>query len=165
MKRHVASKYLSTTLVTIIDECTWQVKSADKQQQYTVVKELPICTQNCCLRCNDSDICVHMYYCNCMDAIIRNTLCKHIHLVVRFNKPALSTHTKPELNTQSIQTGHKLILQTTDNRTRQTDIDTIKSRILEQLCSLTAQVKQCTNIQGLLAAQKNNLEWLKCLAS
>ncbi len=82
-KRHNASRGLSTDLVTSIDDCTWYVRSADTQQQYTVVRELQQCTLNCFLRCSDCGICVHMYYCNCMDAVIRHTICKHIDLVVR----------------------------------------------------------------------------------
>ena len=33
--------------------------------------------------------CVHMFMCNCADALIRTTICKHIHLVSRF---ILKTH-------------------------------------------------------------------------
>ena len=49
MKRHLASRDLSTTLVRCIDDCTWNVKSADTQQQYTVEKEISKCPHDCLL--------------------------------------------------------------------------------------------------------------------
>ena len=51
MKRHLASRDLSTTLAKCINECTWHVNSVDTQQQYTVVKEISKCPLDCLLRC------------------------------------------------------------------------------------------------------------------
>uniref|UniRef100_A0A1X7UJ23 SWIM-type domain-containing protein n=1 Tax=Amphimedon queenslandica TaxID=400682 RepID=A0A1X7UJ23_AMPQE len=33
------------------------------------------------LRCHECNICTHMLSCNCMDAVMHFTICKHIHLV------------------------------------------------------------------------------------
>ncbi len=60
-KRHNASRGLSTDLVTSVNDCTWYVRSADTQQQYTVVRELQQCTLNCFLRCSDCGVCVHAH--------------------------------------------------------------------------------------------------------
>ena len=44
-----------------------------------------VCPSNCSVKCTDCNVCIHMYYCNCIDAIIHHTICKHIHLVVRYS--------------------------------------------------------------------------------
>ena len=40
LRRHNATKTLSTTSVHVIDGSTWKVKSSDSKWEYTVVKEL-----------------------------------------------------------------------------------------------------------------------------
>ena len=38
-------------------------------------------TCNCKLCCINSDTCIHMYACTCMDSMLNATVCKHVHLV------------------------------------------------------------------------------------
>ena len=51
---------------------------------YTVVLDNKICPQKCSMLCPECNICIHMFTCNCADALIRTTICKHIHLVARY---------------------------------------------------------------------------------
>ena len=67
---------------------TWVIKSTDLQRQYLVVKECPI---NCRLKCRECCICVHSYTCTCPDALIRYTICKHIHAVVKMQQYPVNT--------------------------------------------------------------------------
>ncbi len=95
-----------------------------------------------------------------MDAVIRHTICKHIHLVVRYNNlhAPISTNAKvlgQDAMHDLIQESHSLFLQTVEHEKQQSHIGETKKRILEHLCSLTAEVKQCTSTEGLLAAEKH----------
>ena len=85
MKRHTASKLLSPKLVSQLAENSWTVQSSESNQQYTVVRESEICSFGCELKCTECGICVHMYCCNCADALLHHTICKHIHLVITTN--------------------------------------------------------------------------------
>lgn len=43
--------------------------------------------QTCAVKCHECNICVHSFSCTCLDSALRNTICKHIHLVFRIYKP------------------------------------------------------------------------------
>ena len=76
VKRHMASEKLPSSLVKAIDNKTWAVTSSDNQREYIVEQESDKCGVNCAMRC-ECNICVHMYCCNCADALIHHTICKH----------------------------------------------------------------------------------------
>ena len=81
-KRHLASQKLSYSSVSVVDGNTWRVQSStDPEKSYTVEKDMQECDTNCTLKCQECNICVHMYCCNCNDALIHHTICKHIHLI------------------------------------------------------------------------------------
>ena len=90
-----------------------------------------------------------------MDAVIRHTICKHIHLVVRHNKVTSHADTQVDTDAIHVKANHSLFLQTVEHEKQPSDLAQMKQRVLEQLCSLTAQIKQCTSIEGLLAAEKH----------
>ena len=93
--RHQSSLKLSYAQVCKTDQpLTWEVQSCDGNNNYTVTSVHNTCPQNCLLYCPDCAICVHMFQCNCADAVIRTTICKHIHLVSRLNE----THSKTSLD-------------------------------------------------------------------
>ena len=52
-----------------------------------------ICPHKCLLYCPECSICVHMFICNCADALIRTTMCKHIHLVARYKSDKTTADT------------------------------------------------------------------------
>ena len=64
---------------------SWLVQSSDGQDKYPVNQLSSKCNNaDCMLRCNECNICCHMYQCQCPDSLINCGLCKHIHLVHRF---------------------------------------------------------------------------------
>ncbi len=72
-----------------IDDDEWKVPSQNSSGiEYTVTRVKIKC--DCFLRCSNCDACIHMYTCNCVDATIHSTLCKHTHLVCL---PSTSTST------------------------------------------------------------------------
>ena len=89
-KRHIESTKLPTQSVTQCNNTQWSVTSSDDTREYTVCEETQMCPVNCHLSCDNSNICVHMFSCNCMDALINHTMCKHIYLVASSKKPTRS---------------------------------------------------------------------------
>ena len=64
---------------------SWLVQSSDGQDKYPVNQLSSKCNNaDCMLRCNECNICCHMYQCQCPDSLINCGLCKHIHLVHPF---------------------------------------------------------------------------------
>ena len=84
-KRHQSSLKLSLSQVSETDDpLMWNVSSNDSDINYTVVLDNKICPQKCSMLCPECNICIHMFTCNCADALICTTICKHIHLVARY---------------------------------------------------------------------------------
>ena len=140
-KRHLASQKLSSSLVNIVDDNTWLVQSStDKDKSYTVERDKQECDANCALKCQECNICVHMYCCNCSDALIHHTICKHIHLVASTNHlPASNDYTG-----FSSEQDYGPLLATLS--TNVSDVSHIKDVIIQKLSSLSAKyssVKIC----------------------
>ena len=63
---------------------TWKVQSETTSDYYTVTKVLvadSACNASCMLRCTICEVCVHTFRCNCIDAVLHYTVCKHVHLL------------------------------------------------------------------------------------
>ncbi len=84
MKRHLTSKKLLLEHVKKADDGSWIVQSStNPDRTYTVTTEAEACPSNCSLMCYNCGVCIHMYSCTCTDALVRGTICKHIHLAIR----------------------------------------------------------------------------------
>ena len=83
MKRHKAATNLSPNLITeIIPDKEWKVTSAsERNEQYRVVKHDESNKCSCKILCRVCCICPHTYTCECMDALVHATVCKHQHLI------------------------------------------------------------------------------------
>lgn len=147
LKRHQTSKKLSTDLVSPVDDSTWKVKSSDSKNEYTVVNEAKECQSNCAVKCVDCNVCIHMYYCNCMDATINHTICKHIHLVVRCNAK------------QDITNGHR-IAPGMESDDQVLILKALKQKessevVIERVSALATEISKCSNIDTLTALEKH----------
>lgn len=79
--RHRDSQALGVESVKKVDSKTWRVPSQTTKEEY-LVEELM--EQECCqLKCASCCVCVHMFSCSCTDQLLRQSICKHIHLVRR----------------------------------------------------------------------------------
>ena len=163
MARHLASQKSPTHLVTEQSDTSWIVTSHDGQRDYYVTWETDGC-QLQCLKCTECDICVHSYSCNCPDHLIHNTICKHIHLVARFQreKPAaLLSDYEPELDTDphspptTAEVGSECILHEIQSTDSETDIITLKEKLQEKLSILCAHVHQCNSRPALISAKSH----------
>lgn len=83
-KRHAANLCMSASRVTVVDDGKFLVKGA-QDEVYMVERRrsLPHPEPLCAQKCDDCQVCVHMYACNCLDGGLHMTICKHVHLVVR----------------------------------------------------------------------------------
>ena len=84
-QRHRFSLALSTDLVSAdCDELNlWNVTSTKGEEIYQVKLE-QTCECKCFMRCRACGICIHQYSCSCMDSLLQVTICKHIHLTMRY---------------------------------------------------------------------------------
>ena len=129
---------------------TWMVRSTNSDHVYHVVKETDMCPLSCSMRCNDCNICIHNYTCTCPDALIRHTICKHIHAVVRLaNNPSKmdinNLYENP--NEESVECILKAIKHNKE------DVECEKETIRHKLTILTAQIQNCNSARALFAAK------------
>ena len=84
-KCHQASLKLSTDLVSKADDDSkYVVRSPNGKIVYNVVMINETCPESSCyLKCVDCGVCAHIFMCSCPDSLVRNNMCKHIHLVRR----------------------------------------------------------------------------------
>ena len=86
-----------------------------------------------------------MFVCNCADTLIRNTICKHIHLVARFNQQNFDHNTfqSVQLHQQGIHDKYdnesSLVKNLQDTR-KLSDIAVIRTELHTQLLHLANQL-------------------------
>lgn len=156
-KRHAQGTQLPTNLVTQHDSTQWIVVSSEGTHEYLVCEETQECPMKCHLKCTDCSICVHSFSCNCMDALINHTICKHIHLVANSRK------TK-----QSLASGHNTHTESTDylliNETRTSlsetvipnhheEVSDIRRRVQHKLMAMMSKIQEVTNAEALISVE------------
>ena len=169
LQRHHASKSLPFRSVTKTDEYTWQVVSSGGRRSYTVVREEQVCPMNCYLRCSLCNICVHLYSCNCMDCLIHNTICKHIHMIAKYqcsilpdndhvisDKTNNNNTTNDSNGTGTVESATSFILNTLQHKERMDhNLSNVRLRLTNKLSILTTQILYCNELDTLLAAEKH----------
>ncbi|KAL1487943.1 hypothetical protein ABEB36_015326 [Hypothenemus hampei] len=79
-QRHKNFEKLDPTLLVPVQD-GWEVPSASTFEIYKIQENLKFC--DCKLICSECSICIHRYYCSCLDSSIKFNMCKHIHLVAQ----------------------------------------------------------------------------------
>ena len=121
-ERHQSSLRLSPTQVCKTEQSfTGLVQSSNETSTYSVTLLNKVCPQNCAMLCPDCNICVHMYMCNCADALIRTTICKHMHLVARMSS-SISKSTTYVQETLDDGNNETTLLESLQEKTRLCDI-------------------------------------------
>lgn len=79
--------YANDSEYVIQEEDKWQVLNYvnNEVSEVYIVKKLKECNI-CLLQCHHCNSCFHEYVCSCSDHLIKNNMCKHIHLVARTQK-------------------------------------------------------------------------------
>ena len=145
--------------ITALKDNMWKVASVSSERNYYVVKETDVCPIQCCMRCTECDICIHTYTCTCPDALIRHTICKHVHAVVKFDK-AINHSSQAKRDSQDLLQSCKqeLICSTFATvKQQRNEFKSERDSIVEKLTILTAQIQQCRSKVALQAAKTHKL--------
>ena len=136
------------------DLLTWEVKSETTKTNYTVSLECETCPQHCAIRCTECNICVHMFTCNCPDALIRATICKLIHLIARYrsqntnstphdsktNADEVPHHDLPDRKVQK-EYDETSLLNTLQEKTELCEISTLKNEVQTEISVLSGHIR------------------------
>ena len=148
-------------------DTSWIVTSSDKRHEYYVTREGDGCQVQCCLKCTKCDICIHSYSCNCPDHLIHNTICMHIHLVVRFKqekqeKPDMlhdhgpefdiDPHSPPPVNEVGSE---RILCDCKGSKNSESEVLALREKLKENLSILCAHVNQCSSTVALLSAKSH----------
>ena len=94
IKRHTSAQQMMASNDVDIQCCEetgkWKIRSSDGTGVYYDVV-LVGKNDNCHLSCPECNVWVHMFTCSCVDAVLHNTICKHIHLLHLAGMGTLST--------------------------------------------------------------------------
>ena len=158
-KRHTTSQSLSISLVTAVDSTSWIVQSEMQSgMQYTVEELSKKCSSACATKCRECCICVHSYSCTCPDSLLQHTICKHVHLVVRYKKSTTTGETSSSLISQEAEDFHddmhSLLLQEVSQAESHISLEQRKSKIMKIIQDVTCLVTSSTSEDGLKTAEK-----------
>ncbi|XP_035229975.1 uncharacterized protein LOC118201928 [Stegodyphus dumicola] len=99
--------------ISALSEKIWLIRS--DEENFYVSRELMTCPEHCNLKCEECDICVHMFTCNCIHNLINANLCPHIHAVVwNFLTPHF-THSVSDQGTVDESVDDNVIINTKDS--------------------------------------------------
>lgn len=158
-KRHLNSLSLDVERVKEdpIHTNKWLVMSENGSHSYTVTCLQENCIlENCQLRCIECGSCCHSHSCTCIDFLMNNISCKHIHLIQRArvaaghkitNDPSMSV----EYQEAEIESTYRFLQSDSVS-----DVERVKSRIVASLETLISEVQ---------ASHAKDQEPLKCLES
>lgn len=156
-KRHTSSKSLPFDSVSMINTTTWEIQSESGTNKYVVEKISSDCSDHCALNCRECNVCVHTFNCTCPDSQIYHTICKHVHLVVRYNTNSQSEHqgtTAMHCQVQKLDHALQTTLVNEISVNPKVSIDSLKNKILLLIQDITNQVESSSSVEKLQAAEK-----------
>ena len=87
-------------------------------------------------------------------ALIRHTICKHIHAVVRYTNKNVSILIVAKSNEQQLLNNEDLVCSAIKTlKQPRDDLISEKEAILHKMSMLTAQIQQCNDVTALRAAK------------
>ena len=79
---HKSAEQLNNRCIKAVSHNCWMVESQEREEFYTVGgSQSSSGPCSCKLKCTNCEVCPHMYTCTCLDSVLHNTACKHIHFV------------------------------------------------------------------------------------
>ena len=155
-KRHLNSMSLDVGRVKEdpVDTNKWLVMSENGSHSYTVTCLQENCSlDNCQLRCTECGSCCHSHSYTCIDFLMNNISCKHIHLIQRARITA--GHKITNDHSMSVQY-QETEIETTYRflKNDSSDVERMKSKIVASLEALVSEIRE---------SHAKDLEPLKCL--
>jgi hypothetical protein len=176
--RHKTSLRLLLSAVHSTDNAdTWEVDSSEPGKVYSVTQLNKTCPYKCSTRCAECEICVHMFICSCPDALIKGSICKHIHLVGRLclnpitemdladnsdsdsPEPSLSL---PEADgsldsgSPGENVGQSILLTTPQDKTQLSETSAVKNDVHTSILSLAGYIHNIDDV-GILKEIKTRV--------
>ena len=166
--RHAASLTIPLSHVKSRPEnCnTWTVNSSSSSTSYIVCQVIQEeqCPHQCLLKCRACVICIHQYTCSCLDSLVRGTICKHIHLVRRYNNQCKYTPQPILLKEQvSVSESHLSVGRNAHNFVTQFSQSNIQERVSAKLDAISLFADTGAYSKGALLSIERHLNL--CLAT
>jgi len=79
-------------MITGTEPNIWIVTSETELNVKYVIEKCNIICDNCILRCDSCNICVHTFKYSCIDNVLYFNICKHIHAIAKFNVVMSAKH-------------------------------------------------------------------------
>ena len=170
--RHKTSLHLPLSAVHSTDNAdTWEVNSSEPGKVYSVTQLKKTCPYKCSTLCAECEICVHMFLCSCPDALIKSSICKHIHLVGRLRLNLItkmdladdSDSDPPELSLpeadgslDSGSPGESILLNTLQDKTQLSEASAVKNDVHTSILSLAGYIHNIDDV-GILKEIKTRV--------
>ena len=150
-KRHKSAIAISPDHLTPIQHNKWNVRSnTESTRNYTVEKIQDSC--DCKVVCQECQICPHIYNCDCLDATIHATVCKHAHFVhmeTRTQSTRTSTKDRSQKTVEYSYFSNVLPLNHLER------LNGAKKRFFNELKELEKSVSFCTSTDAIQTALKH----------
>ena len=152
-KRHKkAQQLLSSNLIINAEEHTWTVASSETAGKTYTIEKNEDTNCKCMIRCTECNICPHTYLCNCIDAVLNVTICKHVHLVHMQFGQIDSVMQSPSNDDTTHQYFSKIL---SDPEFQDTILSVVRSAFISKLHELEALVMKCNNFEVIKSANKH----------
>lgn len=161
-QHHRRSLSLPVENVQSSGENVLSIKSSDGKNVYEVQRVQDQCPEHpaCRLSCQECNICVHLYVCNCPDSLILHTICKHIHLVQRSLSLEANEMKGKTADSISAEGNENYDQEEVERLTRfaqipnQVDVASVRNRVTRRLSDLQGLVSQSINTNNLTQLER-----------
>ena len=160
-KRHTSSQSIPISLVTAVGSASWIVQSEMQSGvQYTVEELSKECSTACAIKCRECCVCVHSYSCTCPDSLLQHTICKHVHLVVRYKTSTAATaaETSSHLISQEAEDFHddmhSTLLKEVSQAKENISLEQRKTKVMKIIQDITCLITSSSSEDGLKTVEK-----------
>ena len=173
-ERHKTAKEIDLTkhFITETDD-EWRVQSSSTEKCYSVRRVCNNC--ECKLCCSICNIYVHSYSCTCMDYLIHDTICKHIHLVKMWTiskdlttgetldddalpvNEEISSLDENDVDSKSDMDCNITSLNYFNNhcKLKTSEITSIKDRFLTTCKNIELEISKCASVEALRSGEQH----------
>ena len=157
-RRHKSIGKISLANVRQCTPTKWAVTStSDSARIYNVTEKMQ--APCCSITCSACGICMHQFSCDCIDGLMANTVCKHIHLVCQWKKREYGCeaeeNTQKTLEKESVLTNKvHATMDSSSNSYSATSFTNVKQKCLDELSKLQREIIECDDNEAIILAHK-----------